>query len=80
MGGLGTATFRAPDPKFVDELIKDADIDGDGRINYQECKRALPLSAVNRPAAPKQASKLVLTCAAPPRALVRCANLSLIHI
>ena len=36
MGGLGTRSFRAPEPAMVDELINDADKDGDGRINYDE--------------------------------------------
>ena len=36
MSGLGTKSFRAPEPSMVDELIKEADKDGDGRINYNE--------------------------------------------
>ena len=41
MTSLGTETFRAPDEAFVDRLIKEADIDGDGRINYDEFARVL---------------------------------------
>lgn len=36
MCGLGTKSFRAPDPSLVDELINEADKDGDGRISYSE--------------------------------------------
>lgn len=33
---LGTETFRPPGDDVVDEMIKEADIDGDGKINRKE--------------------------------------------
>ena len=51
IGNLGTGTFRAPDPDFVDALIKEADINGDGKIRcmprgrsrvHSESHRTLP--------------------------------------
>ena len=36
MAGLGTKSFRAPDPSFIEELIKDADSNGDGKIDFDE--------------------------------------------
>ena len=33
---LSTNSFRVPPDTMVDEMIKDADMDGDGRINYAE--------------------------------------------
>ena len=33
MGRLGTDTFRPPNPDFVAELVREADIDGDGRVS-----------------------------------------------
>jgi len=33
---LGTATFRPPSEEMIDSMIKEADIDGDGKINRDE--------------------------------------------
>lgn len=33
---LQTNSFRVPPDTMVEEMIKDADLDGDGRINYAE--------------------------------------------
>lgn len=41
MCGLGTKSFRAPTAEDVDDLIREADIDGDGRINYEEVRATL---------------------------------------
>ena len=41
VANLGTKSFRAPDPSFVDELIAAADKDGDGRINYEEFTKVM---------------------------------------
>ena len=34
---LGTQSFRCPSDRIVDSMIQEADVDGDGRINYSEC-------------------------------------------
>ena len=41
MASLGSKSFRAPPESLVDELIRDADKDGDGKINYQEFTKAM---------------------------------------
>ena len=45
---LSTNSFRVPPDTMVDEMIKDADTDGDGRINYAEvrawCLMRFPLT------------------------------------
>ena len=44
MSKLGTKSFRAPSDETIDELIKQADIDGDGRISYGEFVRVMQSS------------------------------------
>ena len=43
MSGLGTKSFRAPEPSMVDELIKEADKDGDGELTVDEIKTEIKL-------------------------------------
>ena len=41
MLNLGTETFRAPTAEDVDALIDQADLDGDGKINYSEFAKVM---------------------------------------
>ena len=45
MLNLGTASFTAPSEETVDALLKEADIDGDGKISYSEFVRVMQTSA-----------------------------------
>ena len=41
MASLGTSTFRPPPPDFIDELIKEADVNGDGKLDFLEFSKAM---------------------------------------
>lgn len=45
---LGTDSFRAPTADDVDDLIEQADLDGDGKINCVDAG-ALTADSLNRP-------------------------------
>ena len=44
MCNLGTASFAAPSEETVDALLAEADIDGDGKISYNEFVRVMQSS------------------------------------